>query len=34
LITDETKATLSTNDGAEQTVDLEDLKITFRFEKA
>ncbi len=33
LITDETKATLSANEGQEQTVDLEDLKITFRFEK-
>lgn len=33
LITDETKATLSANEGLVQTVDLEDLKITFRFEK-
>ena len=33
LITNETQATLSANDGEEQTVDLEGMKIVFRFQK-
>jgi isoleucyl-tRNA synthetase/bisphosphoglycerate-dependent phosphoglycerate mutase len=33
LITNETQATLSANEGEEQTVDLEGMKIAFRFQK-